>query len=275
MNSSVSSAPATASPTAQDRRQLPLFFRRPELLEAGKHGDLQLADKWDYSFAAGTLAIPLTVAEFREAAVTFPIVFGGGANPMPVALTSLQPERNLFVTDGRWQPGTYVPAYVRRYPFLAVKVREKPDDYGLVADVESNLLERADGGPEKRRLFADGKPTALAERTLRFCLAFEIEAERTRRFVRALVDAKAIGDSHVSVAGADGKRTEFHGFSAIEADAIRKAPDETLSSWRRDGWLEPIVLAQWSQRNWSRLASGTASLRPAAAPMAFEASAVM
>src|SRR4029453_11145526 len=128
MNSSAKPASASPTPTVQDRRQLPLFFRRPELLEAGKHGDLQLADQWDYSFAADTLAIPLTVAEFREAAVNFPIVFGGGDNPMPVALTSLQPERNLFVSDGRWQPGTYVPAYVRRYPFLAVKVREKPDD---------------------------------------------------------------------------------------------------------------------------------------------------
>src|SRR5262245_30454930 len=104
MVSTANPAPASPSPTGQDRRQLPLFFRRPELLEAGKHGDLQLADQWDYSFAATTLAIPLTVAEFSEAAVTFPIVFGGGSNPMPVALTSLQPERNLFVTDGRWQP---------------------------------------------------------------------------------------------------------------------------------------------------------------------------
>ena len=275
MNPSPKPAAASSTPKVQDRRQLPLFFRRPELLEAGKHGDLQLADQWDYSFAADSLAIPLTVAEFREAAVTFPIVFGGGDNPMPVALTSLQPERNLFVSKGRWQPGTYVPAYVRRYPFLAVKVREKPEDYGLVADVQSKLLERADGGPENRRLFADGKPTTLAERTLRFCLAFEIEAERTRRFVRALLEAKAIGESRIAVAGADGKRTEFHGFAAIEADAISKAPDATLSAWRRDGWLEAVVLAQWSQRNWARLAAGTTSLRPAAAPMAFEASAVM
>src|SRR5262245_11733919 len=115
MNSSPKPTPTTATATVQDRRQLPLFFRRPELLEAGKHGDLQLADQWDYSFAAGTLAIPLTVTEFREAAVSFPIVFGGGESPMPVALTSLQPDRNLFVTDGRWQAGAYVPAYVRRY----------------------------------------------------------------------------------------------------------------------------------------------------------------
>jgi len=275
MISSLPGVPASPTPTAQERRQLPLFFRRPELLEAGRHGDLQLADQWDYSFAATTLAIPLTVAEFTEAAATFPIVFGGGDQPMPVALTSLHPEQNLFVDRGRWMPGVYVPAYVRRYPFLAVKVREKPDDYGLVADVESALLRRGEPGPENRRLFADGKPTTLAERTRRFCLAFEIEAERTRRFARALLDAKMIGESRIAIAGADGKRTEFHGFAAIEADALTKASDATLSAWRKDGWLEAIVLAQWSQRNWSRLAAGSASARPAAAPMAFEASAVM
>lgn len=272
MNPTPPTPPASPAP---ESRPLPLFFRRAELLEAGRHGDLQLADDWDYSFAAETAAIPLTVAEFREAAVWFPIVFTSGENPMPVALTALQPGRNTFIVRGRWRSGTYVPAYVRRYPFLAVKLQEQPVDYGLVADVESPLLRRAAGGKDQRRLFVDGKPTPLAERTMRFCMAFEVEAERTRRFVGALAEAKSIGESRIAIAGPDGKRTEFRGFSAIEADALTKAPDATLCAWRRDGWLEPIILAQWSQRNWGRLASGVATAAAAPPPLAFEASAVM
>ena len=271
MNSPAQPTKAAPAPPGATARPQPLFFRRAELLEATRHGGLQLADEWDYSFAAETLAIPLTVAEFREAAAFFPIVFTVGEQAMPVALTALQPGRNLFVSGGRWRPGTYVPAYVRRYPFLAVQVRAEPVDYGLVADVESPLLRR--GGDPTRRLFVDGKPTALAERTLRFCVAFEVETERTRRFARALTEAKAIGEARIGIAGADGKRVEFRGFAAIENDTLARVPDATLSAWRRDGWLEPIVLAQWSQRNWGQLAGASAA--PAAAPLAFEASAVM
>lgn len=268
------SPPPAPVPPAREKPPLPLFFQQPELLEVGLHRDLQLADDWDYSFAAGALAIPLTVAEFREAAGTYPIVFTSGEQAMPVALTSLQPERNLFVTKGKWRRGAYVPAYVRRYPFLAVKVRDNPVDFGLVADVASTLLRRDRGGTPERRLFVDGKPTALAERTLRFCVAFEVEAERTRRFARALHAAKAIGDARIAIAGPDGKKKEFRGFAAIEAKTLETIDDATLGAWRREGWLEPIVLAQWSQRNWGRLSTG-ATMAPAAPPLAFEASAVM
>jgi hypothetical protein len=99
---------------------LPLFYQRPEPLRADQHAAYRLVSKPDFKFAAKTNAVPIMASEFVAAARHYPIVFAG-TPVMPAAVLGFE-QFNLFVDDeGLWQDSrTYIPAYVRRYPFTFI-----------------------------------------------------------------------------------------------------------------------------------------------------------
>src|SRR5690606_20389549 len=96
-----------------------LFYGKPEPLSVEAHGGLGAdAVEQPYAFAAGTNIVPLTVTEFAPAALTYPVIFVGEAR-QPVAVMGLRQGENLFIDEaGAFRPEAYIPAYVRRYPFV-------------------------------------------------------------------------------------------------------------------------------------------------------------
>ena len=70
-------------------------------------------------------AIPVSFAEFGVAGRDYPLVFASGDDGKtfsPVAVLGLSSGENLFLEDSGWVGSTYVPAYVRRYPFCMARV---------------------------------------------------------------------------------------------------------------------------------------------------------
>jgi hypothetical protein len=72
-------------------------------------------------FSLALHAVPLGASEFPLALRDYPIVFLQQRPEAPleaVAILGMQEGQNLFVMpDGRWDRRTYIPAFVRRYPF--------------------------------------------------------------------------------------------------------------------------------------------------------------
>jgi hypothetical protein len=94
----------------------------------------------NYRFASHDPIVPLAASELARAALAMPLAFLQleGRYTL-VAVQSLLPQRNMFVTaDGRWL-GLYVPAFYRGYPFRLLR---KPDSEELVlcVDEESGLI---------------------------------------------------------------------------------------------------------------------------------------
>jgi hypothetical protein len=77
-------------------------------------------------FCRSINALALSFSEFNAAARDYPIVFASadnGANFSPVVVLGLGDEQNLFINDaGDWDRTTYLPAFVRRYPFCISKL---------------------------------------------------------------------------------------------------------------------------------------------------------
>src|SRR3546814_10848855 len=107
-------------------------------------------------FLVGQHAIPLTSDEFVSACRFFPIVFSAGDNPVPLALMGLNEGINTFVDDaGKLVNPVYVPAYIRRYPFLLAKLQPNSEELSLCFDPTSGALGKFDEGDV---LFVDGQP---------------------------------------------------------------------------------------------------------------------
>ena len=102
-----------------------LFYKNPIALLLDKHQDAGLKQDGDYAFAIQTNSVPVTVPEIAEASKFFPIVFAADAATSPVAILGLRNNQNQFVKNGQWQKDTYIPAYIRRYPFAFTEAEGK------------------------------------------------------------------------------------------------------------------------------------------------------
>ena len=220
-----------SSETPQPVGGLPLFYRRPEPLNAAAHADWRLKGG-DAAFATDTPFVPVVVGEMAAAARTYPVVFAGG-DAQPLAVLGLE-RRNLFVTDGRWSPDAYVPAYVRRYPFGFIAT-VNPDGFALAIDAASDRI--VTEGGEGAALFEDGQPSPLTKQALEFCDAFQAEATATRAFAEALMAADLLIDRRADVTLADGRRTGIEGFRVVDVEKFTALPDATVLDWHRKGWL--------------------------------------
>jgi len=94
------------------------LYRSPVVLRFEQHRDLCVKPAGDYSFARDVNAVPISVGEFMPAIRNYPIVFAEGSLT-PVAILGLKQGENRFLTaGGAWRRDAYIPAYLRRYPFI-------------------------------------------------------------------------------------------------------------------------------------------------------------
>lgn len=208
-----------------------MFYREPKPVSSVEHASWRLK-AGDYGFAASTAFVPVVIGEMAAAARNYPLVFAG-RDATPLAIMGLE-QGNLFVEDGRWRPDTYVPAYVRRYPFGFLATRD-PDGFVLALDVGSDRIVRegGDGDP----LFDAGAPTPMLREALQFCDAFQREAEATQAFGEALQARDLLIERRADATLASGRKLVLEGFKVIDGEAFQNLPDDVVVSWHRKGWL--------------------------------------
>lgn len=229
---SVSKKAAVAQPqTEAQAPRLPLFYRQPEPVSSVDHAQWRLTGG-DFAFAADTAFVPLVAGELAAASRDYPIVFAGGDNS-PLALTGLE-RRNLFVEKGAWITDSYVPAYVRRYPFGFMATGE-PGGFILALDTASDRVIKE--GDEGAALFEDGKPGPALTEAIRFCDLFLGEAEATRAFSEALVARSLLIDRRADATLSDGRKLALDGFKIVDGEAFARLKDDVVLDWHRKGWL--------------------------------------
>src|SRR5215210_705462 len=101
-----------------------MYYERPVLLDRDKHRKLRVKPSTSFAFAQKANSLYLAGVEFNEACKEYAIVFTRAAHEkiIPVAMLGLRSRENLFVdAQGRWD-AAYVPAFVRRYPFVLAEL---------------------------------------------------------------------------------------------------------------------------------------------------------
>lgn len=225
----------------------PLFYTDLFALNSNQHADWVLKAPRTLAFARKTNVVPLTMAEFPAAAPSYPIVFGGGEAPIALMVVGLTQGENLFVSaSGAWAEGHYVPAYVRRYPFMLVAPTSEAKDFVLAAQQDPGCI----GSGEGVALFTDGKPSEVVQHALGFCQAFKQQSDITADFTRALIDHDLLVDRHVVVTAPDGSKRTVNGFRVIDAERLAALPDATFLDWRRRGWLPAVYAHLQSLDRW-------------------------
>lgn len=234
---------------------LPLFFKRVVGVNPTTHPDLTLDRNTGFAFAAHAQAVPLGLSEIETAAQHYPVLFTSGPEPVPVALLGLREGSNLFVAQGgSWLSDSYVPAYVRCFPFVFV---EDPNTKTLYVGMEpdSPALNSTNGV----RLFEDGRPTAVLNESIAFCTAYREAVVAAGAFGRALDAAALLEEEEATVNFSAGGTTRIRGFKLVKPDRLAQVDDERFLEWRRMGWVAAIYAHLYSAGRWGRLIELAAS----------------
>lgn len=240
----------TAKQMRQQIQHAPLFFTSPFPLSLERHKNSGLVSRSSFDFARYTNSIPINLVEFIEAAACFPIVFTEGEMVVPLAVVGLADGLNLFVDGaGQWAATSYVPAYVRKYPFVLMEAVEQR--YVLCVDeVSSRVMPSNPDLP----FYEDEKPAKLLDHALDFCRAFQQEHEQARAFGKALYDAGLLTSRRIAIQHEGQVVSALQGFLVLDEQKLAQVTDETWLAWRRNGWLFYIDAILISMVNWRKLA---------------------
>lgn len=137
-------------------------------------------------FARAGNAIPISHSEFHPAGREYPIVFisSDRKNFNAVAVLGMAAGENLFISDGKWASGIYVPAYARRFPFCMAQVNvNRVEQKDRLICVEASAV-----GDDGEAMFDAGQPTGKWKDLERLLSEYEADLERTREMCAILAD---------------------------------------------------------------------------------------
>jgi hypothetical protein len=220
---------------------LPLFFKDLVPLSSVDHATWKTRTVESAPWLNDQHAVPLTVDEFASAQRNYPIIFSSGEAPVPLALMGLNEGVNVFMgEDGRFTEQVYVPAYVRRYPFMLAKLRPDSDDLSVCFDPTAGAIGEFEEGDA---LFEDGHPTEATKQILSFCEQFEQAGQRTQAFMQELIANELLMDGEMSVQpDPDKPPFVYRGFQMVNEDKLRELRGDQLRKMNQSGLL-PLVYA--------------------------------
>ncbi len=235
-----------------------MFYKRPEPLSLERHRDLGVKQiPAPFSFLKTAHAVPITVSEFGVAATCFPIIFVG-AEKTPVAVMGVRQNENEYLdAAGQPDPDAYLPAFVRRYPFVFAA---DPGTDRLLLCVDT-AAEMVTTNPDVK--FFDGdQASKFTQDAIEFCKEFERQRRATAEFVEMMDSASLFEQKSVSFTPRDaqgnaGPTQKIADYWAISEDGLNALPEAKFNDIRNTGALAAIYAHMVSLMNWQRVIQRT------------------
>lgn len=226
----------------------PMFYRKPVILNSEEHRNWKLRALPGVQFTRNAHAVMLLAHEFFDAAREFPIVFiRDGEIVMPIVMLGLSENENLFTDDsGRWY-ARYLPAYIRRYPFI---LSEPIDGNTYVAVDEDCEAVVTDGGEGERIFDEEGNPTDVLKTIQEFVSQFQDSYNVTRQYTQMLDSLGLFKDMSLkAVMKDDGAEHNLTGFLVIDEEKLQNLPDDKVVELHKSGAFRGIFTHLFSLAN--------------------------
>ncbi|MDB5703218.1 MAG: multidrug transporter [Sphingomonas bacterium] len=224
------------------QNQLPLFYNALEPLSSEAHANFKMRQITQAKFLVNQHAIPITVDEFPLVQRHMPIVFTDGDDAVPLGLMGLNEGVNVFIDkDGTLTENQmYVPAYIRRYPFMLARLRPGAEELSLCFDPTSEGL---GADVEGEPLFDNGQPSEVTKSILQFNESFEQAGARTAQFMRDLIEMDLLMDGETTIT-TDGVEQPFiyRGFKIVNEQKLSELRGDQLRKIHKNGML-PLLYA--------------------------------
>ena len=236
---------------------LPLFYKDPQPINSQRHAKAGIKESPDFRFARETNSVPLGADELFVALAFYPIVFAQTDPPVPAAVLGVGGNRNEFVDEtGQWRANAYIPAYIRRYPFI---LATGPSNQLYLAIDEAAESFSPNGG---KRLFEDAAPSKVTQQALEFCQAFQAQFQIAQALGAALKGADVLVSRRIDIQRTDGARVSLDGFQVVDEARFDALPDDVFLEWRRRRLLGLVYAHLMSMRRWQTFVAPPVATQP-------------
>lgn len=250
-----------------------IFYHNVVALNSEVHAGIKIKPPvLGYFYARRTNSVPILANEAAHCALEYPIVFVQGNDGfVPIVLLGLRDSENLYVNiSGEWD-ARYVPAFVRRYPF--VPGRDAEGKLVVCIDEKSPCLGTGQGEP----LFAEGVPTPRLESAVQFLDEYNQIAMATEALGRRIGELGLLRAADPVVEFTSGEQFRLSGPHVIDEVKLQALDKDTVHELFISGALGLIHAHLVSLGNFSGLLDRLSPLlkgsEPSSAPSSRKKSA--
>jgi hypothetical protein len=239
-----------------------LFYRTAVPVSFQRHKDWSVKTGDSYSFAADVNSVPVTAIEFAQAAAEYPVVFAGNEQSVfPAIILGVRDNQNLHVTpEGKWS-GKYIPAFVRRYPFV---FSQDAEGKTFTLHIDETFSGCNQAGRGEKLFDADGEQTQYLRTVLGFLQDYQARFQRTRAYCDRLLELKLLQPMQAQFTLSGGEQRSLSGFMVIDRAKLKALPADVLADMLAKDEMECTFLHLASLRHFQDMLELTQA--PAAAP---------
>ena len=213
-----------------------LIYETAVPVSAARHRDACVEVGTDYAFTRSINSVPLMAVEFPHAAAEYAIVFAGAEDAvMPAVILGVRGNENLYLTPQNGWAAKYVPAFVRRYPFI-FSTLDDGKTFVLCVDEAFPGFNRDKRG--QRLIGDDNKATPYVENVLKFLQEYQAQFNRTRQFCRKVKELELLEPMQAQIDTAAGERLSLRGFWAVNRAKLKALAGDKLAELAKTDELE-------------------------------------
>jgi hypothetical protein len=229
------------------------IYKNIKVVNRSTDTKLKVAPIEGFQYASELRHCLITINEFYEAAKSQPIVFSkqqDTGNYFACALMGLTEGSNLFVNkDGSWRTGEYVPAFVRRYPFIFVE--HDGDNLSLAIDHDHKAVNKRKG----EALFdGEGEATAYTNQVMSFMTLYQQSSIHTQEMIKML-DEKGLLEEATAKIVQNGEESVLTGFMRVNEEKLATIDDSDMLDLVKTGAYKWVVAHLMSLSNFRKLLS--------------------
>lgn len=216
-------------------------------ISSARHAKCSVESVNNYAFARSVNSIPLLAVEFPQASQDYAMVFAGTSeNTVPVVILGARQNENLYLNiEGEWQ-AKYIPAFIRRYPFV-FSASEDEKTFTLCVDEAFQGVNFQGRG---QALFtADGKPSPYTDNVLKFQQEYRTQFLRTQAFCKKLRELDLLEAMKAEFTLGSGDKTALSGFMVVSRERLKALRGDVLAELAKTDELELIYLHLHSMHN--------------------------
>lgn len=226
-----------------------MFYEQVAPLDVNKHGHLKLKPLTSFGFAGKISSVPLLATEFYDAAKEYPIAFAKSVDDayLPIALLGVRDAENLFINAQEQWDARYLPAFIRRYPFIPAEI----EDAGIVVclDEKAACFDNTAG----EALFVDGKPGPVVQNILHYLEDYQNQAARTAEFMKRLATLDLLVLRNAEMTLGSGQNFNLNGVYVIDQAKFQALTKDAVMTLFSTGELGLIYAHLMSLSNLNRL----------------------
>jgi len=155
----------------------------------------------------------------------------------------MRDNENLYLTEDNQWDANYIPAFVRRYPFV---IAQNQDQYTVCIDDTFEQFNEEEGQP----LFNEaGEPTELLQQNLNFLQSFQNDNQATQGFIDTLKELNLLEPGNPRMELNSGEKIQLNGLYVISETKLNALKPAQIKKLMEQGYLGLIYAHLLSLNN--------------------------